>query len=1142
MAGQRRSSLLRLGAASTRRVLAAVPSSRTPRWLLDPLVLGCLAVLIAFPFAATVAASRQPLVRAAGHASGPPAASRGPTVRDLPAFTPGGPVAGAVGRGRILTDLPSMRRALRAAMAGLFDRRERAALEALLGDQNAAISMTEPRYPFRYPRLERVLDAALPRRLDARQMRLASDLGALLVLAAARFGNNDAVNRLPTAAPLAYALLDRARAGGACLPQLNLAFLLSTDERPRDDATAAEFGEAERRCTRDPTPLWLLGQFRSQRALFVDEEGFPRPARQVGELVRRTFATFARLERRFPGSSAGWSGEADAELRLAYQLDVKRPFTARSHFRRALSLYRRARRLDPDPALAPGLARAYAGLRLYAEAARAQRVAIGGARSPGPLQARRVEYLERDRRFGPAATAAATLAAAPRLPHGPGLLMRMKSGGALLDEDGQGPLSLGSDRLLPVSLEVAPVAGVSGGGGGVLDLSFIPTFRHVDAVTGYDRWCPGWLYRRDLVLAGQPRQALAGLPDKFRDIRWPHTQCPVEGFLAVPLLAGLAELEAGNRRAAIERLRAAGFDTAGRRPIVVLLDARQNMWRFAGDLDRARAAAAEWTREAPASPVAFDRAGEIAFLAKDYGSAARLFAKSARLARAQVGTWSTGEAEALLKQGASLELAKRYREALTALTASDEVATRLYGLASRKGVEFGDDREYSAYLSYNARLQAGDTYLRTRRYEAADEQYAAAREWEPALSQILPGEPLRRPEVLDNNQALVEIELGRRVAGLQAARRAVAADPLNPIFLQTLGFALERLKQPDRAAAEYRRAVRADPTLYPAWNDLGVVRARQGRLGEAATAFRHAVGVRSDYSVGWFNLGVALERLGPTHALASEGALARAIRADSSLRGRERSFIADNDLYFTTLDLSKPLPSKWQFAMTEERSPVAAAGFAVALLLGLQLGRTLAAQGTGDAKRWLSLSRDALARLPRGLSSTAPVLAAAATTAVFLIPLLRAADGSLTSALLLGLGVGALIAIVLRSRVLMARSAGVALRQRGWPPGMLAGLGLSLTGLVWAPLPVAETDRPAPAVHWIGPIATGVVALILLALGVALEVPLTRALGTAALIMTASLLTPLEPLDGGFIAKGPAGAVAGIALLGSALFLLFGLS
>jgi hypothetical protein len=222
-----------------------------------------------------------------------------------------------------------MRRALRVAMAGLFDRRERAALEALLVDPNAAISMTEPRYPFRYPRLERVLDAALPRRLDARQTRLASDLGALLVLAAARFGNNDAVNRLPTAAPLAYALLDRARAGGACLPQLNLAFLLSTDEIPRDDATAAEFGEAERRCPRDPTSLWLLGQFQSQRALFVDLVGVPQAPR-VQELVRRTFATFARLQRRFPGSSAGWSGEADAELRLAYQLDVKRPFAARS--------------------------------------------------------------------------------------------------------------------------------------------------------------------------------------------------------------------------------------------------------------------------------------------------------------------------------------------------------------------------------------------------------------------------------------------------------------------------------------------------------------------------------------------------------------------------------------------------------------------------------------------------------------------------------------------------------------------------------------------------------------------------------------------------------------------------------------------
>ena len=71
----------------------------------------------------------------------------------------------------------------------------------------------------------------------------------------------------------------------------------------------------------------------------------------------------------------------------------------------------------------------------------------------------------------------------------------------------------------------------------------------------------------------------------------------------------------------------------------------------------------------------------------------------------------------------------------------------------------------------------------------------------------------------------------------------------------------------------------------------------------------------------------------------------------------------------------------------------------------------------------------------------------------------------------------ALIVIVLRSRVLVARRAGVTMRQRGWTPGIVVGLGAAAAGLGWAPLPVVETDSPAPAVHWIGPVVTGAAAL-----------------------------------------------------------------
>jgi tetratricopeptide (TPR) repeat protein len=1058
-------------------------AGRRARWRLDPAIAVCVVVLIAFPFAATRAASHEPIVPAAEQRVVAPASARGPVLRDLPAFTRDSPVGASAADHLVLTKLGAMRTALDRAMTPLFGPRQRRVLDRLLVDKSAALHATEPTYPFRFPRL----DAALGR-LDERKTGAANDLGALLVVAAARF------DALPTAAPLAYAVLDRVRSRGGCTAQLNLAFLLSTHVRPRPVATATELREAARRCPHDPTPLWLLGEFQSQLSV-------------GGEAL----ATFARLQRRFPTSSAGWSGEADHELRLAYDLVDRQPFTARNRFRSALSLLRRARSLDPDPGLAAGEARADAGLALYDDAARAARLALRAAASPAPIQAALVEYLERGRHFGAAAREAARLEASARFPQGPALIG---------DHDGLGPLSLGSDRLLAVKLDVAPVRTVVGSGGGVLDLSFIPEFRDVEGVTGYSRWCPGWLRRRDLVLAGKPAEALAGLPKTFHDIR-PGSSS--ETCMDAPDVAVLAAVAAQEAR-------------RGPATKVTLLDARQNMWRFAGDLDRARTVAAEWMRRAPMNAVAFDRAGEIEFLAKRYAPAARLFAASARRARARRGTWSLTEASALLKQGTALELARRYPEAQAALQESDEVATRVYGLR----VGFGPE---AAYVSYNARLQGGDTDLRLHRYRAALEHYVAAREWERALGQIRPGEPVRRPEVIDNNQAIVEIELGHPAAALAAARRALRADPENPVFLGTSALALERLGRPDAAAAAYRAALRSAPGLDTSWNDLGVVLARQHRLREAATAFRHAVGVQPELALGWFNLGVALERLGPWHAAASQGAFARAFRADPDLRGSARAFVADEQPYFTTLDLSKPLPPKWGLASTESRSPVAAAGVAIALLLGLRLGRGLLGRGAeAEAGQWLEYGRDLVARMPRAVSTTAGGVAVAATLAVFLIPLARTGDATLTSALLTALGVSALVAIVLRGRVLAARRAGVVLRQRAWSPAVVVALGLSVAGIAWAPLPVAETDRPAPAVHWIGPLATGVVALALLVLGAGLDVPLTSALGVAALVMTGSLLTPLEPLDGAFIPKGAAAVVAAVGLLGVAVFFLSALS
>jgi cellulose synthase operon protein C len=136
--------------------------------------------------------------------------------------------------------------------------------------------------------------------------------------------------------------------------------------------------------------------------------------------------------------------------------------------------------------------------------------------------------------------------------------------------------------------------------------------------------------------------------------------------------------------------------------------------------------------------------------------------------------------------------------------------------------------------------------------------------------------------------------------------------------------------------------------------------------------------------------------------------------------------------------------------------------------------------------------------------------------------------------------VALLITIVMRVRVLAAREAGVALEQRSWGPAVGFGVVTGAFGVPWAPLPVARTDRPATAVHWLGPVLLAGTALVLLLLAAWLRVPVTREVGGAALVMAASMLVPIDPLDRAAVAKGTGTAVT-LAVLGTGTLLLVGL-
>jgi tetratricopeptide (TPR) repeat protein len=1105
-----------------------------------------IAWLLAFPVLAALVASGEPIKSTDAVVVAAPTAGAGhPKVQAVPVFLAGGAPAEVA-----LSNAADMRLALISATSALVGSKAAPALVRLatqatsLREEKSPGTIAPFPYPFHYPVVERFLDSHLGGTLSAASVQAANNLGALLTDAAAMpvpTGEDEAP--FAQAGAVAFAVLDRARSQDSCAPQLNLAFLLSTSYVPRDNEVKLEYERAARDCPTDPTPLWLLGEYQSERAgvASFSTQGYSQPS--IG--VQAPLATFALLRERFPGSSAGWAGAGDTELRLAYQTSPQEPFTARQYFQQALVFFRAAERDDPDPDIAAGAARAYAGLQQFAAAVAAQRDAVAGRVDDAPMQARLVEYLEQDHSWSQAAAAAQPLTVAAHFPVGEGHMMETTSQaplpGQLYLQEASGPLSIGADRFTPVSIDLDDQQG--GAGGGENDLSFIPSYREVSGVTGYSRWCPAWSMRRDEILAGRPAQALEGLPSLTTGIK-PGELGECSG--STDLLAGIAALEAGQHERAIQFAQDES-DVDKREPLAKLDDARQNLWRFAGNLPRARLAAREWRAVAPEEALAFDDSGEIEFLSGRYAPAARFFAQAVSLARAAAGLPSVAEAEALLKRGIALARLGRTAEALRTLEDADVTGEQAEGVANHTtDTELIGDSQTAAFVSYNALAQIGYLDLAAHRFTLAAEAYEAAiyRTREIGTGPDLSQEDTDPYTAAYNNLSLAQAEIGEPHEAVSSARMAVAADPLSPLTLATEGFALAQLGHYRAARAVLEGAVRQLPSQFSAWNDLGVVEARLGHRSAATDDFRHAVGANSEYALGWFNLGVVLEQQGLAHALAAQGAFGRAIGANSALRERKHELSLDNDVYLTNLDLSKPLPANWSFTTIEKRPPTRNLGIVLLLVAVMQIGRALAgSQGFGaDAAQWfLKVAGSLLRRLPGRMAFTSASVAVLACGAVFLLPLLRSGSSNLVEVVLLLIGVGAILTAVSRGRVLAARRYDATLEQQGWGPAIVVGLAAALIGAAWAPLPVVKSDREAPAIHWIGPCIGAGIAVCLLILSVLLEVPMARTLAGAALVMTASMLVPIKPLDGGVVAAGKAGNAASLALLGGGLFLLLGL-
>jgi len=307
--------------------------------------------------------------------------------------------------------------------------------------------------------------------------------------------------------------------------------------------------------------------------------------------------------------------------------------------------------------------------------------------------------------------------------------------------------------------------------------------------------------------------------------------------------------------------------------------------------------------------------------------------------------------------------------------------------------------------------------------------------------------------------------------------------------------------------------------------------------------------VNDRYALGWFNLGVALSHRGPGRFLAAQGALSRAVRLDPGLRFRKLVVVSDDEPYFTTLDLSKPLPPQWSFATSQRRG-----GFAVAtvVVVGLLL--------RGWFRSWRAYWRDELNwaaatefanrvrrrwRRMRHVRAVPPArlpswLAVGATLLVFVGPAVAGHQLDVVAALVLGLGVAAVVVLYLRARTLLAERADVRLRHFTWTPSLLVAAVLGSVGAAWAPVPASADRTAVRRLHSLGPLALGLAALCFLLVARLTGTPVTRALGVSALTMMQTVMLPVRPYDGAFLSKEPRALLLGAWLLVMSALVLVG--
>jgi cellulose synthase operon protein C len=980
-------------------------------------------------------------------------------------------------------------------------------------------------YPYQYRPLEAVLDNAPPASFASG----ATALGAALTALAAQPQSTATLGATPidNAGPAAYGVLNRARATGGCAPQLDLLLLLAADQSTGSARLGQEEQRTEAACPHDPTPAWLVGQ--SQLRMLNLELAFSSPpttaAPNAVAALRASRATFGRLAAEYPHDPAVLAGLGDSYLRTGTYLRSSEPFTARQDFRLAIAAYNRASALGAERDAAPGVARALIGLGEPAAAARLLSPLARSSKFPGPMLELLITADEAAHDFGPAVTAAKRLEqlGSTSYPAGDAVIPVPQSNSVESLDDVAFPLSFGAGRLTPLTTQLILPGGA---GGAVNDISFIPSYRNDAGVTGTQLGCPSWTWTRDELLLGHAALALANWPAHFTSVRPGDSYCAQSDKLKL-----IAEVQAGQQpdQGIMKKESITSDDVS---------DGWQNLLRWAGDFPAAKKFAGQWQAargDNSAWPAL--RLGEIDFLTHQYNNAAAEFGLAARRWRLVSYNADLEVDQAELDRGVALFAARRTAEAVQTLRPLALEGTQGYSYQNSPNVGNSDTALEFAAVSYYACEQLADYESQSGNLHAAVEDYTNALDWAPQLE----GAFGVRPEVLNNNAALAYLGLGDTSTAATLENKALAADPKDPVFLMTAGFIAERAGRVAQAAKYDRAALDSDPGAFPAANDLGVELTREHQDGAAANVLRQAVGASPGYALGWFNLGVVESQLGPSRLLAAQGAFARAYSLDPALQGRRHQMTIDASVYRTALDLSKPLPPRWSISQLQQPIPAAAAGLLAIVILGLGLARATGHGGSVLAAQWLDPLTDRLQSAPvlRGLHH--PRWSLAATAASFSFAYLRrGADPAEVVAYIAGVLILAFLAV--GARVFLARSRHIAITQETWSPGLVFGLLTGAIGLPWAPLPVVRADGEDSLkvkVHLAAPITLAVLSALLFVESAWLHTPVTESWAVAALIMAASTLLPVGPLDGAQL--GRAGVLAATGVLGGALLVGLGL-